>query len=268
MSIEQIGKANANDQPQLHRLWETVFGDPPEVVQAFFDRFPPEISGWVLRIGDRICSAAYLIPGNWYVSQQEMRPAAYVYAVATNPSMRKKGYAGRLMQSIAAFAEERNLLLYTRPAEQSLFPWYASTLQTENIGFLKIQHYEFDNTISALPCHQITASEYGAKREQLLSGVPHLALSENFLRLQESYSDGFYSAGDSCCCVIKGKNEIQIPEIMISDLPKESVIQSLVHKFRVQSAMVQTVGSASDQAGIAYTGKTLPSEMNWGFFLE
>jgi hypothetical protein len=90
----------------------------------------------------------------------------------------------------------------------------------------------------------------------------------NFLRLQESYSDGFYFAGDSCCCVIKGKNEIQIPEIMISDLPKESVIQSLVQKFGVQSAAVQTVGSASDQAGVAYTGKTLPSEMNWGFFLE
>ncbi|MBR0396953.1 MAG: hypothetical protein IJI10_01655, partial [Eubacterium sp.] len=65
MSIEQIGKANAGDQPQLHRLWESVFGDPPELVQAFFDRFPPEASGWVVRQGDRICSAAYLLPGNW-----------------------------------------------------------------------------------------------------------------------------------------------------------------------------------------------------------
>lgn len=268
MSIEQIGKANANDQPQLHRLWETVFGDPPEVVQAFFDRFPPEISGWVLRIGETICSAAYLIPGNWYLSQQEMLPAAYVYAVATNPSMRKKGYAGKLLQAIAAFAEERNLLLYTRPAERSLFPWYKSTMCAGNVSFLKNKYFEFGTTLDALPCQRITAMEYGAMRERLLSSQPHLVLSENFLHLQEIYSDGFYSVGDGCCCIIKGKDEIQIPELLISDCQTEGAVQTLISKFEVQDAVVQAVGDASDLPGVAYAGKALPNQTNWGFFLE
>lgn len=268
MSIEQIGKANAADQPQLHRLWETVFGDPPEVVQAFFDRFPPEISGWVVRTGENICSAAYLIPGNWYLSQQEIRPAAYVYAVATDPTMRSKGYAGRLMQSIAAFAEERDLLLYTRPAEQALFPWYESTLNTGNIGYIRKQRFQFEEAIDVLPFQRITSQEYGAIREKLLSAVPHLVLSENFLRLQEVYSDGFYSVGDGCCCIVKGKNEIQIPELLTSDSYTAPAVQTLLSKFGVQDAAVQTVGNAFDPPGVAYAGKALPNQTNWGFFLE
>lgn len=268
MSIEQIGKANAADQPQLHRLWETVFGDPPEMVQAFFDRFPPEISGWVLRIGETICSAAYLIPGNWYVNQQEMRPAAYVYAVATDPNMRRKGYAGRLMQSIAAFVEERNLLLYTRPAEQSLFSWYKSTLNAGNIGYINQHRFHSEEKFDALPFRRITASEYGAMREKLLNAVPHLVLSDNFLRLQEVFSDGFYSVGDGCCCVVKGKNEIQIPELLTSDSYTVPAVQTLLSKFGVQDAAVQTVGNAFDPPGVAYAGKALPNQTIWGFFLE
>ena len=98
MSIELISKAGSSDQPELHQLWETVFCDPPEIVESFFERFPPEISGWVLRRGDKICSAGYLIPGNWYIYGAELCPVAYVYAVATAPAERAKGYAGKLMQ--------------------------------------------------------------------------------------------------------------------------------------------------------------------------
>ena len=98
MSIEQITRASNDDQPKLHQLWETVFHDTPDIVEAFFERFPPEISGWVLRNEDQICSAAYLIPGNWFLNGSDLRPAAYVYAVATVPSERGKGYAGRLMR--------------------------------------------------------------------------------------------------------------------------------------------------------------------------
>ena len=182
MPIEQIGKANADDQPELHRLWETVFGDPPELVQAFFDRFPPEISGWVLRHDGKICSAAYLIPGNWYINRSEMQPAAYVYAVATDPKMRGKGFGGQLMQKISAFAEERGLLLYTRPAEQSLFSWYETQMNAKNIGHLHTHHFNALSTIANLPCRRITPLEYGAARlrgqRESLSSAPGVINSE------------------------------------------------------------------------------------------
>ena len=268
MSTEQIKKANADDQPELHRLWETVFGDPPELVQAFFDRFPPEISGWVLQQDGRICSAAYLIPGNWYINQQEMQPAAYVYAVATDPSMRGKGFAGKLMQTIASFAKERNLLLYTRPAEQSLFPWYETKMRAGNIGYFQTRHYEAGSTSDPLPCCRITPSQYGAARERYLDKIPHLILSENFLRLQEVYSDGYYAVGDGCCCVIKEHNTLQIPELLIPDTQREEAVQSLLIHFGAEQADVRSVGNTTEIPGISYAGIPRPKDTNWGFFLE
>ena len=196
MSIEQIRKACAKDQPQLHRLWETVFGDPPELVQAFFDRFPPEVSGWVLSQGETIRSAAYVIPGNWYIHESLTRPAAYIYAVATDPSVRGRGYAGALMQAISVFAQERDLLLYTRPAEQSLFSWYGTKLKADKIGYLQHCHFVAVTEPKTLSIRRLNPEEYGAAREHFLANQPHLVLSENFLRLQEVYSDGFYAVGD------------------------------------------------------------------------
>lgn len=268
MSIEMIRKANTQDQPELHRLWETVFGDPPEMVQAFFDRFPQEIAGWVLTLDDQICSAAYLLPGNWYVNRSEIQPAAYVYAVATDPSARRKGYAGRLMREIASFAEERGLLLYTRPAEQSLFPWYGEKLDACNVGYFKKLQVRIDSAHDALPCLPLSPGEYGAVREQYLAETPHLILSENFLRLQETYSSGFYQIGGGCCCVTKENDTLHIPELLAPNENIESCVQALLTFFGAQKAIVRSPGSDSDEPGIAYAGMIRPSDTNWGFFLE
>ena len=268
MSIEQIRKACAKDQPQLHRLWETVFGDPPELVQAFFDRFPPEVSGWVLSQGETIRSAAYVIPGNWYIHQSDMQPAGYVYAVATDPAMRGRGYAGALMKAIAEFAQKRNLLLYTRPAEQSLFPWYNAKMKARSIGYLQHRLFAVANGSEKLPLRRLTPAEYGAARERFLGNQPHLILSENFLRLQEIYSDGFYAVGEGCCCVIKEEDRIQIPELLISNMQKEEAIQTLLEHFQASDAIARFVGNSSDIPGVAFSGNALPEQTNWGLFLE
>ncbi len=265
---EQITKANAGDQPELHRLWETVFGDPPEIVQAFFECFPPEVCGWVLRKDGRICSAAYLIPGNWYMNQADLRPAAYVYAVATEPSERGKGYAGRLMKTLSRIAEERNLLLYTRPAEESLFPWYASSLGARNIGCTALKHQASAETFNPLSCRLISAVEYGIMRERILANVPHIVLSENFLRLQEAYSQGYFAIGDGCCNVVSESSRLYIPELLISDAQAEEAVNTLMQKFEASNAVVLTSGSDAECPVVSYTGEPLPADINWGFFLE
>ena len=37
----RIRRAAAADLPALTRLWQTAFGDPPELIGAFYNRFPP-----------------------------------------------------------------------------------------------------------------------------------------------------------------------------------------------------------------------------------
>ena len=268
MSIELITKTGNDDQPKLHQLWEAVFCDPPEIVESFFERFPPEISGWVLRRGDEICSAAYLIPGNWYINGAELRPAAYVYAVATAPAERGKGYAGRLMQAMADHARERGLILYTRPAENALFPWYSKTMSGHHIGyFQETLHADTPDRYTA-DIRRLTPDEYGIMRENLLADLPHISMSENFLRLQESYSDGFYAVEDSCCCVVKENSILQLPELLSTETEKTHIVQALLSHFDLKKAMIRTVGERSDKPGVAYTGSSLPLNTNWGLLLE
>ena len=268
MDAERIAQAEAHDQPELHQLWETVFGDTPEIVQAFFDRFPPEVSGWVLRRDGKLCSAAYVIPGNWLIGPGLFRPAGYVYAVATAPEERGRGYAGRLMRHLSEMAEERELLLYTRPAEASLFPWYAETMRAEHIGRTKEITISEDASAPAVAVRRISPEEYGALREQALCATTHILLSDSFLKLQEMYSDGYYASGDRICCCMRRENSLFIPEIIGHSAEHGPFVQGLLRSFGCKSAVLRVTDAVGSIPVTAYCGDALPEDTQWGLFLE
>ena len=172
------------------------------------------------------------------------------------------------MQTISAFAEERGLLLYTRPAEQYLFSWYETQMIAKNIGYLHTHHFNALSTIADLPCRRITPLEYGAAREQFLAESPHLILSESFLQLQEIYSDGFYAVGSGCCCVVKDNLSLLLPELLVPEAEIKAAVQTLLMHFGTHQAAVRCIGTASDFPGVAYAGVARPDHTNWGFFLE
>lgn len=268
MASEYITRAEAGDQPALHRLWETVFGDPPELVEAFFYHFPPEVAGWVVRREDKICSAAYLLPGNWYLDGSSFHPAGYVYAVATAPEERGKGYARRLMRTLADAAESRDLLLYTRPAEASLFSWYAKNMGAEQISRMCEQVIDLDLTRPLLPCSRISPAEYAALRENLLAQTPHIVLAEPFLRLQERYSDGFYAVGSGCAAAVQQEKTLYLSELLTAEAQQYAAVQSLLHVFRLPRAVVRLQGAACGAPLASYCGPVLSGKTNWGLFLE
>lgn len=173
-----------------------------------------------------------------------------------------------LMQAFSEYAQDRSLLLYTRPAKQSLFPWYNTKMNAGNIGYLHHRLFAVVNGSEKLPFRRLNPAEYGAARERFLGNQPHLILSENFLRLQEIYSDGFYAVGEGCCCVIKEKEKIQIPELLIPHDQIEDAVQTLMEHFQASEAVIRFVGNSSDIPGVAFSGNPLPEQTNWGLFLE
>lgn len=267
----RITRAENRDQPALHRLWETVFGDPPEIVEAFFDCFPPESAGWTVRRGDTICSAAYLLPGNWLLTETAYRPMGYVYAVATAPGERKKGYAGALMGAMAREADERGLLLYTRPAEPSLFPWYRETLGAEHVASMEeLEILRADNSIFSPPSAvtPLSPAQYSARREALLADRPHVLLSENLLRLQQTFSaaagGGLFAVEQGCCaCEIRDGALYLIEALGLSE---EAIAQAMLRYLRLDRAVVRRPGGSRKLA--AYRGTPLPESTHWGQFLE
>lgn len=265
-----IERAENADQPRLHWLWEQVFGDEPETVQAFFDRFPPESAGWVVRKGDAIAAAAYLLPGGWLLTETGMQAVGYVYAVATDPTQRGKGYAAQLLQAMMDFADQRSLLLYTRPAEESLFPWYAARMEACSVSCVQELEFSAQPEAPALEIRSMEALEYQSLREALLSAKPHVLLPEALLRVQKRYSadtgGGLFAVGAGCCACEIRDGKLYVLELLTPN-GEGAAMQALLAHFGLEQGVLR---KPSDQGGtpvVTWRGEA-PEGTNWGLFLE
>ena len=126
----RIRRAAPADLPVLTRLWQAAFGDPPELIERFYRRFPPAKAAWVVEDGGRVVTAAHLLEGRLHTADGNVLPCAYVYAVSTDPAHQGNGYASALMRRFAMDADVSGRVLYTLPAEASLYKWYQEIMGT------------------------------------------------------------------------------------------------------------------------------------------
>lgn len=271
MADTVIRRAEAADLPALQALWESVFGDPPEFIQTFFTHFPPETSGWVVSCGTEICSAAYLLPGNRLIYSGQSHPCTYVYAVATPEMQRGHGYASRLMRYFAQLADARGFALYTRPAEPGLFAWYREVMNASGIGTgSETTVSRNPNCQPYLPVQTKTAAEYARLREAQLADIPHIALSEAFLKLQAEYS-ALLQVGDGCAVAEAEEGTLFVKELLIPETQRKAAIQALLQHFCLETAIVLQQGqseTAQPLAAFCPQPSTPCCPINWGLFLD
>ena len=178
MPDARIRRAAAADLPVLTQLWQTAFGDPPELIGAFYHRFPPQAAAWVVEMNGTVVTAAHLLGGRLHTADGTALPCAYVYAVSTDPAQQGHGYASALMRRFAAEADANGCVLYTLPAEASLYAWYRSvmgTTQTARGARLRIARAPDMQCPPVI--ERVSAQEYAALREQALRGRAHVELS-------------------------------------------------------------------------------------------
>ena len=101
----RIRRAAPADLPVLTRLWQAAFGDPPELIERFYRRFPPAKAAWVVEAGGCVVTAAHLLEGRLHTADGGVLPCAYVYAVSTDPAHQGNGYASALMRRFAMDAD-------------------------------------------------------------------------------------------------------------------------------------------------------------------
>lgn len=267
----QITHPKLHEIALLEQLWIDVFADPPELIEAFFDAFPPQQHGWVLRRGDEILSSAYLLHGNLFLSEKEVQASAYVYAVATPSHHRGKGYAGALMRFFTELADRRSLLLYTRPASPELFQWYAQVMQTRPSIGMESRIVAVRPIPTKLELRCLTPSEYGQRRERLLAGRPHIALSDAFLKLQEQFLEGdgagYYALGTSCCACEKHGDELVFKELLAAEAEFEPVIQTMLQHLSAETAVVPSPSDTA-QPNVAFRSDAVPASTSWGLLLD
>jgi len=152
------------EEAALRQLWKIVFGDSDAFLDRFFSLVYTPGMAWVICQEGEIVSAAYAIP---------QVNAVYIYAVATHPKCRGKGF-GKAVTLAAAQGKPA----YLYPAETSLRGWYAREMGAVTVSCRP----DFRRSEST---HRISAEEYNQRRERLLAGIPHAIYTTETLRLFE-----------------------------------------------------------------------------------
>lgn len=112
-------------EEQLRVLWHLVFGDSYEYINAFFASYPCDKVVHTLSLGQNVVSALYALPFTFLANGKE-RSAAYIYAVATAPEYRGRGYMRLLMKNVEDLLRKQGVsFLFLMPATDSLRGFYA-----------------------------------------------------------------------------------------------------------------------------------------------
>ena len=177
------------DTPALRRLWQLAFGDGDTLLDFFFAAgYCPEDT-LVLAEGGQICSMLYLMP-------QTLRgpgccvPARYVYALATDPAARGRGFARQLLDYAAGRARALGgACVTTVPAQPSLHRLFASAGFAEGFA-TRLAEY----SAGALPpcpagtLAPLAPEAYNALRRTLLEGGWYVDYPDSCLALQAGFS--------------------------------------------------------------------------------
>ena len=190
------------DLPALKALWQDCFGDPQEYIALYFDHYWQPERLFVLE-----AEGAPRAMCAWFELELHGAPAAYFYAVATDPAYQGRGFCRRLM----SWAEEtltqagiRQFLLV--PGSESLFRFYAG------MGYETAGAIGSVTVTEALPgdVKPLTADAY---RQLRLALQPENAVDYpgEAVRYQEILcrfsGGGLFALGDCGCAVVEQLSE-------------------------------------------------------------
>ena len=182
-------------QNDLFTLWKTCFGDEDGYIDLFFRKEYEHCKTFARFENETIVSALYLL--DCFISLNGKRyDGYYLYAAATRPESRKKGYMAALIREAQRFAEkEGKSFIALVPGEEWLYAYY------RKFGFEK-EMYKYrtetknGSTVSRKP---VGSEDYLAFR---LSSLPNALQFETteFSYVSDCYgyiNAAFYDSGDS-----------------------------------------------------------------------
>ena len=221
------------DTDQLRQLWCDVFGDPPELVDAFLSLLPGMGCGCVAERDGRILGAAYLIDG-FTLLQPGKAPlrCGYLYAVAVHPDARGHGIGAAVSRGAAELGRKRGAeLICTLPAEESLYRWYGEILSLTHQSTRRV--FSCDELPGARP---LEASEYLLRREALLRDTPHAVPNASVMEFSASLcracGGGLYALDDMLFCAYRIQNRWVMPELLpLSAADRIAGLSSSVHAY-------------------------------------
>lgn len=118
------GFAKQEDVPRLREIWKACFGDSDSYLDFYYANGFPHFQTMVDRQGKDITSMLTVVPAEYLLSGNRY-PAAYLYAVATDPPWQGKGLASKLLRDTHDYLKNNGVtaaMLF--PASDSLYDFY------------------------------------------------------------------------------------------------------------------------------------------------
>ena len=186
----EIRPARPEEIPRQKELWKLAFGDEDAYINYFYDH--GDLSQVLLLLEDGVVwTMAALFPVTLSLPEGGSASSAYIYALATHPDARKRGYGRFLLSYIDFYLKEKGTDCVTIvPAEPSLHKFFATTGLTECFALRKV---ELLPGMIGAPAPEdglepASPAEYDALREGLLAGSLHISYGEGLIAYQRGLS--------------------------------------------------------------------------------
>ena len=184
----EIRPIRPEELPARKGLWKAAFGDD----DAYIDWFDRCCGGEAETLGvvedGALVSMLTLLPHTLTLPGGGEASARYIYALATDPAARSKGYGRQLLRWTDSYLDGRGVDCITVvPAEAGLFKFFGTVGFSPRFSTRKV---ELLKTMLKPPAEgdwagPVEPAEYNAIRERLLAGLPAVRYPEFLIRLQQ-----------------------------------------------------------------------------------
>lgn len=207
------------DIPALRRLWTAAFGDSGLFLDGFFAKGFSSERCLCLYENGVLAAALY-----WFDCHFGEEKTAYIYAVATDPVYRGRGFCRALMSAAHDLLRQRGYTLALLvPGSEGLFRMYAG------MGYVpctRVREFTCDAAGEKLPLREITPAEYTTLRQKLLPPGSVVQEGENLAFLQ------------TCTRLFAGENALLAAELS----QKEARIVEFLGEESLAPGILQTLG--------------------------
>lgn len=213
----EIRPAQPGEVARQKELWKLAFGDDDAYIDYFYEH--ADASQVLVLLEDGVVwTMVALYPVTLSMPGGRSAASAYIYALATHPDVRKKGYGRFILSYVDFYLKEKGMDCVTIvPAEPSLYKFFGTT------GFdpcFSTRKVELLHTMVGSPgdgdvLTPVSPAEYERIREAYLSDTLHVSYGEGLIDYQRGLSQ--MAHGDLYRLTVDGVEGVAAAEYLDDD---------------------------------------------------